>query len=114
MRPVDLKYCIEVDYLESTIELGFIPNAKSFKTITDAKISSFFEGLANESKKVATLAKRDKMVSDELRTDMKNNDATTRMQDLFSKYHDILRMNSLKWIIEDNQKMKVAHVLSAI
>lgn len=38
--------------------------------------------------------------------------ATSRIQNLFKQYMTILRRNGLPWIINDNQKVAVQHVLS--
>lgn len=50
----------------------------------------------------------------ELHTDMKNPKAKARVQDLFASYLTILRSHWLKWLVCENQKVAVAHVLSAI
>lgn len=60
------------------------------------------------------LEKLDEIVRKELRTDMWNTNATACMQDLFTSYHTILTRHGLKWIIIENQKVAIQHVLSAI
>lgn len=54
------------------------------------------------------------MVEKKLRTNMNKNSATARMHDLFSGYHTIPSRHDLKWIIKENQKVAVQHVLSAV
>lgn len=61
-----------------------------------------------------TLETLDSIVENNLHTNMKEKSAKNRMEDLFSSYHTILARNGLKWIITDNQKIAVRHVLSAI
>lgn len=114
VSPVEIKFCVDVDFLGSSIDLGFIDGADSYDTITSDLVRSFLESRAKESKEIITLKKLDKIVAEELRMNMWNTDATARMQDLFSQYHTILRRNGLKWIINENQKIAVGQVLSAI
>lgn len=114
VRPVDLKFCVDVEFLESSIALGFITDAPDYKSLTDEQVRNFLSKRAEESKEVVTLEKLDGIVSRELRTNMRNTNAAARMQDLFTNYHTILVRNGLKWIIKDNQKVAVYHVLSAI
>lgn len=45
---------------------------------------------------------------------MCNKNSTARMQDLFANYHTILDRHELKWIITENQKVAVLHVLQAV
>lgn len=45
---------------------------------------------------------------------MENKNARSRMQGLFANYHSLQSQNGVKWIIEEKQKLPVAHVLSAI
>lgn len=114
VRPVDLKFCVNVEFLESSIALGFITGANDYKSLSDELVRTFLEQRAEESKEVVTLEKLDEIVSRELRTNMRNTNASARMQDLFASYHTILVRNGLKWILEDNQKVAVYHVLGAI
>ena len=46
--------------------------------------------------------------------DIANRSATSRMKSLFIQYHSLLAKQGLSWIISDNQKLAVSHVLSAI
>lgn len=114
VRPVDFKFCVNVEFLESSIALGFITGAKDYDSLTDEQVRHFLTKRAEESKEAVTLDKLDEIVGRELRTNMRNTNALARMQDLFSSYHTILARNGLKWIIDDNQKVAVHHVLCAI
>lgn len=114
INPVDLKFCVDVEFLESSIALGFISNATDYDTLKDQDVREFLEERCKESKETVTLDQLDKLVQNKLRTDMKNNNATARMQDLFANYHTLLVRNGLKWLIKDNPKIAVDHVLSAI
>lgn len=41
VRPVDLKYCIDVDFLELTVALDFIENADSNDALTNVEVYTF-------------------------------------------------------------------------
>lgn len=61
-----------------------------------------------------TLKQLDKLVQRKVRTDMKNNNATTHVKDVFIKYHTLLLRNVLMWLIKYNHKFAVDHVISVI
>lgn len=105
-----------MEFLESNIALGFISDATDYKTITDDQVRSFLEGRRQASKTTVTLEPLDNIVTDKLRTDMKNNNATARMQDVFTSFQQqfLPVHNALKWINEDKPRVAVQHVLSAI
>lgn len=114
VRPVDLKFCVDVEFLTSSIALGFIPDADDFNTVTDEQVRDFLDSRATESKETVTLNGLNDIVQRELRTDMRNKNAKARMQDLFVSYHMILLRHGLKWIVTENQKVAVSHVLQAV
>lgn len=70
-RPVDLKFCVDVDLLESSILLGFIKEASSYEHLTDQKVRAFLESRSVESREVVTLEKLDEIVAINLRTNMR-------------------------------------------
>lgn len=43
VRPVDMKFCIDADCLESTIALGFIDKVSTHDYLTDAEVRTFLE-----------------------------------------------------------------------
>lgn len=114
VRPVDIKFCVDMELLESPIDLGLIPGAASYNKITNEQVRCFLDDRLKESKETITLTKLDKIFKEELYTNMRSTDATARMQDLFAQCQTIVCRNKLNWIIEDSQKVAVGHVLSAI
>lgn len=54
------------------------------------------------------------MVKQNFRTKMRNQNAEARMEDPFKDYHTLLNRNGLLWLIYDNPKVAVQHVISAI
>ena len=113
-KPVNLAYCLDPDYLDSAVELGFIPNATSMEELTEETLRKFLENKAVESKETITLSSLDALVKRQLRMNTKDPSAESRMQSLFISYRSLLRQNGLLWVLESSQKIAVQHVLSAI
>ena len=114
VKPVNLKFCVDAEWLESTVALGFIEPIDTVEQLTDERFRAYLDSKAEESKEVVSLSKLDELVSQELRTDMRDANATSRIQNLFINYMTLLRRHGLSWIIKENQKVAVGHVLSAI
>lgn len=83
-------------FLESSIHLGFIQTAKSYKVLAKVKVQTFLEDPCKEWKEAITLKVLDIIVKYELRIHMKNSNATTCMQEFLDSYHTILSKNELK------------------
>ena len=113
-KPVDLKFCVEPEYLESAIALGFIPGVLSYRQLDDTTLRAFLDKKAEECKESVTLSSLDNFVSKNLKMDMQDSSAVSRMQSLFVSYHTLLRQNGLLWVMDTSPKVAVHHVLSAI
>lgn len=114
ISPVELKYCVSAEHFTSCIMLGFMEGVTSFATLTNTQLRKYLDKQAEESKEAVTLEGLDDIISKELVMNMANKNARSRMEGLFISYHTILARQGLSWIIKDNQKLAVAHVLSAI
>ena len=114
VTPVDLKFCVDAQLLTSTIALGFIPEVENYDALTDKALRTYLDGEAKESRVSINLSSLDEIVSRELRMNMSNRNARSRMQQLFVQYHTLLSTHGLIWIVTDNQKLAVGHVLSAV
>ena len=114
MLPVDLKYCIDAQLRKSTIELGFIPDVSYYDDVTDEQLRTYLDQESVDSKAALTMTSLDEIVARELRMNMDNRNARSRMQQLFVQYHALLTTHGLTWIVTENQKLAVSHVLSAI
>lgn len=75
-QPVDLKFCMDVEYLESFIALDFISDVTDYADLLEEQVREFLGDRSKESKKVVTLDKLNKVLKSELRTNMKNSNAT--------------------------------------
>lgn len=113
-RPVDLKYCVDIEYLKSTIALGLIPSVSSYEELTGNTLREYLDNEAAESRNTVTLTSLESIIKRELRMDMKNPDGSARMRNLFIDYHTLLRRYGLSWVLDSSEKVAVQHVLSAI
>lgn len=93
---------------------GFIDECSKYVELTDAKLRKLLEESSKESPDLTTIENLDKIVSQKLRTDMRNTNAKSRMQDLFSSYVTIISRNGLVWLIDDNAQVAVHQVLSVV
>lgn len=82
--------------------------------MTDEQLRAYLDWEAKESKEAVTLEGLVELIEKKLRMNMDNKNAKSRMQGLFADYYSILSQQGVKWIIEENQKLAVTHVLSAI
>lgn len=114
VRPVNLKFCVDADWLESAVTLGFINDAESVDEVTDSILREYLDTKAEASKDTVTVDSIDALVDKELKMDMSDRSATSRMEALFAMYTTMLRRNGLSWICKDNQKMAVYHIMGAV
>lgn len=112
--PLQMKFCVDAEWLGSLIELHFLPEVPSYDEVNDEQLRDYLSKKAEESKNVETIETLDLIVENELHTDMEDKDARSRIQTLFVSFKSLLRRNRLSWIIKDNGRKAVYHVLSAI
>lgn len=79
IKPVDVKYCVDVAFLESSIVLGFINGAKAYKELNDEQVHSVLEERCKESMETVTLEQLERLAQHRIRTKMRNKNATARM-----------------------------------
>lgn len=70
-----LPFCVDPEWLESLIALGFIPGVTAAKEVSDFALRSYLNGKCEESKDVVTLESLDEVVCRELRTKMADSNA---------------------------------------
>ena len=75
VRPINLKYCVDPEYLESAISLGFLQGVEDYDSLSDETLREYLDHKAKQSKHTTTLESLDKLVSNELRMDMTDMDA---------------------------------------
>ncbi|PXF46452.1 hypothetical protein BWQ96_03777 [Gracilariopsis chorda] len=114
VEPVSLKFCVDPEYLESALALNRIPFVTDIDALTDQDLRAYLEKKAEPSKSCANLSFLDHIVEHELRMDMRDIGARSRIESLFISYHTLLRRHGLSWVLHSNEKIAVQHVLSSI
>lgn len=67
MRPVNIKFCIKPEYLDSAIAMGFLSGVIIHKELTEPVLSREIESKTNEFKELISLKNLDKIVKRELK-----------------------------------------------
>ena len=101
-------------FLRSTIRLGLIKAVKSYSDLSDVQLRTYLEEKREENVTTLSVAKIDEIVSNELRMDMKDTSATSRMERLFISYDMILDKHGLSWIPEKHLKLASKHIIQHI
>ncbi len=114
VQPVSLKFCVNVDLVESLLTLGLIENAPcNYDELTDEVLRTHLDSIAEESEITIYREKLDLIVEQDIRMSMKNSSVRSRMQALFLSYSTLLRLHGVAWVLETNTKVDVSHVISA-
>lgn len=113
-RPVNLKYCVDGEYLEAAIILNRIDGVTSFEALSEEKLKTYLDNKAEESTDIVTLGTIDAIVQSNLKMNLQDKSAKSRMETLFISYVMPLRKHEFLWVKERNQKVAVNHVLYAV
>lgn len=62
VKPVDLKFCVEMQYLTLALTLGFFKNFESFEALTNECLRTYLDEAAKESKIAITIESLDTLV----------------------------------------------------
>jgi len=84
VRPVNLKYCVDPEYLESVIALGFLKDVDDYESLSDETLRSYLDDKAKQCEEAATLDSLEKVVGAELQMYMTDPDARSRMECLLA------------------------------
>lgn len=84
IRLGDIKLCVDVEFLESSIALRFPRAARNYEFRTDNQVQTFLDNLCKKLKESITLESLNSIVKNELQTNMKHSNATARMKDIFA------------------------------
>lgn len=87
-RHINHKFSVCIEFLESSIILGFITGAEDYNSFTDEQIGLFPSSCSVESKEFVTRNKLGKIIK-RLCTNIKNIKTTQRMRDLFGNYYTL-------------------------
>ena len=72
ITPVNLSFCVDPDWLESLVSLGFMEGVTTTKELDDSTLRAYLEAEAEESKEVVNLKTLDEIVNRELRINMED------------------------------------------
>lgn len=114
VRPVNIFYCVDAEWLESTIELEYIPGVKTMSDLTDELLRQYLECEAEEEKDMMTIVNIDAVTKKELSMGMTDTSSRSRMKRLFTLYVSVLRRNGLFWIMKEHSKLAEQHLLFAV
>ena len=114
-RPVSLNFSVDPSILESLVELGQLgPAVKSVSEVTDAVLSTWLEKHSDLKKDGLSASQVQAIVDRSLRINMSEKDTEQRIIMLFADYRGILRNHGLAWIVDENPKTAVNHIVDAL
>lgn len=93
---------------------GFSARRDEVRGAHRAFLTQVPQSKADESKELVSVDALDKIVEQELKMKMTDQNANSRAEILFVFYHSLLRRMGLTWLLQSNQRFCVYHVLSAI
>lgn len=76
VRPVDFKYFVDPEQLQSVLEQGTLEGT-SYESVTDEKVSKHYEGIGIEFEIFVGLENLARIVGKELNLNMRDNNART-------------------------------------
>lgn len=82
--PVNLEFCVDFNFFEPLIDLGFIENVALFAKMTDTQILAFLAGRTKKQKEAVIISNSDNIVAEELQTILEDTDSTVKTLFLFT------------------------------
>lgn len=82
-KPVQIKLCVNSEWLESFIDLEFILNADSYDSLEGVTLRNYLDSKASSVKDVVTIDMLDNIVEKNLRINMDEKDARFKTENLF-------------------------------
>lgn len=110
---VPLKFCVDTDWKESMINLGFIDNVMDYDIATDEQLRKYPSKKAEESKDVLETNVFDRLVDEKPQIDMTDTDIRSLIKTLFISYHLLLHRHGLSWFTKERKKVAVFLFFSA-
>ena len=103
VRPVNIKFCIDMEWLKSAIALEFIDDVDDYDKLDEKTLRKYLDDKAEESKTSVNMESLDKIVQRELKNEHAWHERdVSRTKTLFISNHSILARNGLRWILKDN------------
>lgn len=113
-RPVNLKFCVDSEWVKSLIALKLLDDGLMYDDLNDERLQKYLDDRSIKSKEVVNLKVLYDLVAKNLRINVADLNSQSRIKNLFVSYHRILYRNGLFFLLKDNQKVIILHVLSAI
>lgn len=82
-RGVGVKSCLNIEFVNSMIALGWIFSVTSYHNFTNSQLSSYLGAEASKSRAIVTISLLETIVRRAFKIDMKNVDVSSRMRNLF-------------------------------
>jgi hypothetical protein len=114
-RPVSLTFSVDPTLLLSLVELRlFGAEVPTVASVTDAVLLNWLEGHRDLKQDGLSATKVQAIVSRSLRINMMETDSEQRIIMLFTDYKSLLRIHGLSWLVEENTKLAVEHIIDAL
>lgn len=109
--PISIKCSVSPEWLKSTA-LDSLFGVSSINDLSDSELRKFHQVDAKESKEELAIRALVNIVNKELRTNMADTNAKSRIKNLVHSFDSLLPSHGLSWILDDNQKVAIFHVFS--
>ena len=114
VRPVNLTYCVDPEWLRSIVDLNLIPDLTDYEMVTDEILRTFLEERSRTTTTTISLSAVNSIIDKELKMDMADTSDPLRMENLFTSYLSILRRHGLQWITKSRPKTAITNVIAAV
>lgn len=111
---VAINYRIEVGYLESLISLRLIPTQPRYDNFEDADMWKYLEIQITTSKTPMSVETTDRIIKHELRMDMCDRNAVSRMRNLLLTNYTLLRNHGIECVTEEILKIAAQHIITVV
>lgn len=99
VQAIALKYCMEHEYLDSLLTLGFIPGAETHNDLQYANLREYLETQERASKQAITIQKLNRRGKADFKTNRHDKESVGRTHNLLASYHALLDMHSVRWVM---------------
>jgi hypothetical protein len=114
-KPVSLSFSIDSSILERLVDLRqFGPNMDSVDKITEDVLQKRLDAHREVMKDTLSAGQMQSIVTKNLRINMLEKDVEQRIIVLFADYSSLMRTNGLSWVIEQNPKVSIGHIVGVL
>jgi RNase H-like domain found in reverse transcriptase/Reverse transcriptase (RNA-dependent DNA polymerase)/Integrase core domain/Integrase zinc binding domain/Chromo (CHRromatin Organisation MOdifier) domain len=114
-RAVSLQFSVDPSLLESLVDLRQLgEEIDTISKVTDESVQSWLDEHCELKKDTLSLSSVKTIIGKQLRINMAEKDTEQRVVILFADYTSLLRANGITWIIKQNPKVAVGHIVDAL